>query len=54
MPLSHLINKKVFVTHGGLFAKDGVKIEDIKKTNRVKELVTRESCASACGLTLVT
>jgi serine/threonine-protein phosphatase 5 len=37
MPLSHLINKQVFVTHGGLFAKDGIKIEDIKKVNRSKE-----------------
>jgi len=27
----------VFVTHGGLFAKDGVKLEDIRKTPRVKE-----------------
>jgi len=37
MPLSHCINKKVFVTHGGLFAKDGVKLDDIRKVNRVKE-----------------
>ena len=37
LPLSHCINKKVFVTHGGLFAKDGVKLEDIRKTPRVKE-----------------
>ena len=27
----------MFVTHGGLFAKDGVKLEDIRKTGRVKE-----------------
>lgn len=27
----------MFVTHGGLFAKDGVKLEDIRKTPRVKE-----------------
>jgi len=37
MPLSHCINKKVFVTHGGLFAKDGVKLDDIRKVNRNKE-----------------
>lgn len=37
MPLSHCINKKVFVTHGGLFAKDGVKLEDIRKVNRIRE-----------------
>lgn len=37
LPLCHCINKKVFVTHGGLFAKDGVKLEDIRKTHRFKE-----------------
>jgi len=37
LPLCHVINKKVFVTHGGLFSKDGVKLEDIRKTQRVKE-----------------
>ena len=37
MPLSHCINKKVFVTHGGLFAKNGVTLDDIRKTNRTKE-----------------
>jgi serine/threonine-protein phosphatase 5 len=37
MPLSHCINKAAFVTHGGLFAKDGVKLEDIRKTPRIKE-----------------
>ena len=34
LPLSHCINKLVFVTHGGIFAKDGVKLEDIRKTKR--------------------
>ena len=37
LPLCHCINKKVFVTHGGLFAKDGVKLDDIRKTHRFKE-----------------
>jgi serine/threonine-protein phosphatase 5 len=37
MPLSHCINKKAFVTHGGLFAKDGVMLDDIRKTPRNKE-----------------
>lgn len=27
LPLCHLINKKVFVTHGGLFSKDNIKLE---------------------------
>ena len=37
LPLCHCINKKVFVTHGGLFSKDGVKLEDIRNTKRDKE-----------------
>ena len=37
LPLCHCINKKVFVTHGGLFTKDNVTLEDIRKTPRVKE-----------------
>jgi serine/threonine-protein phosphatase 5 len=27
LPLSHCINKQVFVTHGGLFSKDGVTLD---------------------------
>ncbi|CAI4223253.1 unnamed protein product [Auanema sp. JU1783] len=37
LPLCHLINKKIFVCHGGLFKDDGVTLEDIKKTNRVRQ-----------------
>ena len=37
LPLSHCINSKVFVTHGGLFSKDGIKLDDIRKTKRDKE-----------------
>lgn len=37
LPLCHCINKKVFVTHGGLFSKDNITLEDIRKTNRVRE-----------------
>lgn len=29
LPISFLINEKVLVLHGGLFSKDGVKIDDI-------------------------
>jgi len=32
-----LINKKVFVTHGGLFSKDGIKLKDIVNTHRRRE-----------------
>lgn len=37
LPLSHCINKKVIVMHGGLFSKDDVKMNDIKTTNRRRE-----------------
>lgn len=37
LPLSAVINKKVFVTHGGLFSQDGVKLEDIKKIDRNRQ-----------------
>jgi len=34
LPLSHLINEKIFVVHGGLFSKDGVTLADIDKIDR--------------------
>jgi len=37
LPISHCINKKVLVLHGGLFAKYGITLDDIKKENRVRE-----------------
>lgn len=30
LPLAHVINDTVFVTHGGLFSKDGVTLNDIR------------------------
>ena len=38
LPLGHILNKQVLVVHGGLFSKDGVTIEDIKKIDRFKEI----------------
>jgi serine/threonine-protein phosphatase 5 len=38
LPLGHILNKEVLVVHGGLFSKDGVKIEDVKKIDRFKEI----------------
>jgi len=38
LPLAYCINRKVLVLHGGLFAKDGVKLEDIQKENRRREI----------------
>ncbi|CAG9534798.1 unnamed protein product [Cercopithifilaria johnstoni] len=37
LPLCHLINNKIFVCHGGLFKDDNVTMNDIKKTNRVRQ-----------------
>merc|ERR1719272_1874182 len=34
LPLCHTINRKVFCVHGGLFSKDGVTLDDIRKVNR--------------------
>lgn len=32
-----VLNSKVFIVHGGLFSKDGVKLEDLKKIDRIRE-----------------
>ncbi|CAI5453610.1 unnamed protein product [Caenorhabditis angaria] len=37
LPLCHLINDKIFVCHGGLFKEDGVKLEDIRKVDRIRQ-----------------
>lgn len=37
LPLCHVINKQVMVTHGGLFSKDGVTLQDIAKFPRRRE-----------------
>lgn len=37
LPLASVINEKVFVCHGGLFQKDGVKLKDIAEIDRFKE-----------------
>lgn len=37
LPLAHVLNTKVLVLHGGLFAQDGVTLHDIRKMNRFRE-----------------
>jgi len=37
LPLCHVISKKVFVVHGGLFSTDNVTLDSIRKVNRVCE-----------------
>ena len=38
LPLGHILNKQVLVVHGGLFSRDGVTIDEIKKIDRFKEV----------------
>nr|BAN20786.1 protein phosphatase-5 [Riptortus pedestris] len=37
LPLAHCLNKRVLVMHGGLFAKDGVKLDDIRSIDRNRQ-----------------
>ena len=37
LPLCHVINNKVFVVHGGLFSKDGITLDDLRKIDRKRE-----------------
>ncbi|VDM25331.1 unnamed protein product [Toxocara canis] len=37
LPLCHLINKKIFVCHGGLFKDNNVALDEIRTTNRVRQ-----------------
>ena len=38
LSLCHILNKQVMVCHGGLFEKDGVKLEDIEKIKRNRDI----------------
>jgi len=37
LPLSACLNKKVIIVHGGLFSKDGVTLDDIRKIQRNRQ-----------------
>jgi len=37
LPLAHVLNKKVFIVHGGLFSKDNVSLDDIRSIDRKRE-----------------
>lgn len=37
LPLTHLLNKRVLVMHGGLFTRDDVTLDDIRKIDRNRE-----------------
>ena len=37
LPLCHVVNRKIFVVHGGLFSKDNVSLADIAAIDRDKE-----------------
>ena len=38
LPLAHCINHEILVVHGGLFSKDGVTLDDIRKIKRFREV----------------
>jgi serine/threonine-protein phosphatase 5 len=38
LPVGHIINKKVFVVHGGLYSKDDVTISELQKPSRFGEI----------------
>jgi|UniRef100_A0A7S4FNT6 serine/threonine-protein phosphatase 5 len=38
LPLCHVVNNRVFCVHGGLFSKDGVTLDDIRKINRNRDI----------------
>lgn len=37
LPLGHVLNSKVFVVHGGLFSRDGVRLDELRKIDRLRE-----------------
>jgi len=37
LPLSHVLAGKIFIVHGGLFSKDDVMLDDIRKVDRKRE-----------------
>ncbi|CAD7964792.1 unnamed protein product [Amoebophrya sp. A120] len=37
LPLCHVLNKEIFIVHGGLFSADNVTIEDLEKEDRIGE-----------------
>ncbi|KEG12156.1 serine/threonine protein phosphatase type 5 [Trypanosoma grayi] len=38
LPVGHVINKKVFVVHGGLYSRDDVTLDELQKFNRFREI----------------
>ena len=37
LPLAYVLNSRVIVLHGGLFSRDDVTLDDIRKINRFRE-----------------
>ena len=46
LPLAHVLNKKVFIVHGGLFSSDSVKLADIAAIDRFREPPDEGKCMS--------
>ena len=52
LPLAHVLNQRVFVVHGGLFAKDGVTLEDLRRIDRFRWVVVSASWSCLCDQAL--
>ena len=37
LPLCHLLSRRVFVTHGGLFSRDGVTLDELRAVERGRQ-----------------
>jgi serine/threonine-protein phosphatase 5 len=37
LPLAHVVKNKLFVVHGGLFSRDDVTLDEIRKINRFRQ-----------------
>lgn len=37
LPLAFVIEQRIFVTHGGLFSRDGVTLDEIRQIDRFKQ-----------------
>jgi diadenosine tetraphosphatase ApaH/serine/threonine PP2A family protein phosphatase len=48
LPLAYVLGGKVLVVHGGLFSRDGVTLDDIRKIDRNRCMRQQLPCLGAC------
>ena len=49
LPLAHCLAGRVLVVHGGLFSRDGVTLDDIRKIDRNRRAAAVPTRCRACG-----